>query len=105
MRCGLPLRSADACAHLFGPCDKPLPNSATSQRSTPGESGATTVYSNPETVVVAPPTAASGPAPKLRGVTWLEPTLHVEVTYSELIEGRQRDSVYRGLVRMSGTQR
>src|SRR5262249_14728607 len=32
-----------------------------------------------------------------RGVTWLEPTLHVEVTYSELMEGRLRDPVYRGL--------
>jgi hypothetical protein len=36
-----------------------------SRERTPGESGATTVYSNPETVVVAPPTAASGLAPKL----------------------------------------
>jgi hypothetical protein len=32
-----------------------------------------------------------------RGVTWLEPTLHVEVTYSEVMEGRLRDPVYRGL--------
>jgi bifunctional non-homologous end joining protein LigD len=32
-----------------------------------------------------------------RGVTWLEPTLHVELTYSELMEGRLRDPVYRGL--------
>ena len=31
-----------------------------------------------------------------RGVTWLEPTLTVEVTYSEVIEGRLRDPVYRG---------
>jgi len=31
-----------------------------------------------------------------RGVTWLEPTLHVEVTYSEIMEGRLRDPVYRG---------
>jgi hypothetical protein len=30
-----------------------------------------------------------------RGVIWLEPTLHVELTYSELIEGRLRDPVYR----------
>jgi hypothetical protein len=37
-----------------------------SRERTPGESGATTVYLNPETVVVAPPTAASGRAPKLR---------------------------------------
>ena len=36
-----------------------------SRERTPGESGATTVYSNPETVVVAPPTAASELAPKL----------------------------------------
>ena len=33
-----------------------------------------------------------------RGVTWLEPTLTVELTYSELMEGRLRDPVYRGLV-------
>jgi hypothetical protein len=33
-----------------------------------------------------------------RGVTWLEPTLHVAVTYSEIMEGRLRDPVYRGLV-------
>ena len=32
-----------------------------------------------------------------RGVTWLEPTLHVEVTCSELMEGRLRDPVYRAL--------
>lgn len=32
-----------------------------------------------------------------RGVTWLEPALHVELTYSELMEGRLRDPVYRGL--------
>jgi bifunctional non-homologous end joining protein LigD len=31
-----------------------------------------------------------------RGVVWLEPTLHVDVTYSELMEGRLRDPVYRG---------
>jgi len=30
-------------------------------------------------------------------VTWLEPTLHVEVTYSEPMEGWLRDPVYRGL--------
>jgi ATP dependent DNA ligase C terminal region len=33
-----------------------------------------------------------------RGVTWLEPTLTVELTYSEIMEGRIRDPVYRGLV-------
>jgi len=32
-----------------------------------------------------------------RGVTSLEPTLHVELTYSEVMEGRLRDPVYRGL--------
>ena len=32
-----------------------------------------------------------------RGVTWLEPTLTVEVTYSEVMESRLRDPVYRGL--------
>jgi hypothetical protein len=32
-----------------------------------------------------------------RAVTWLEPTLHVELTHSELMEGRLRDPVYRGL--------
>lgn len=30
-----------------------------------------------------------------RGVTWLEPTLHVELTYCEIMEGRLRDPVYR----------
>jgi len=30
-----------------------------------------------------------------RGVTWLEPTVHVELTYSELMDGRLRDPVYR----------
>jgi hypothetical protein len=33
-----------------------------------------------------------------RGVTWLEPTVTVELTYSELMEGRLRDPGYRGLV-------
>jgi bifunctional non-homologous end joining protein LigD len=32
-----------------------------------------------------------------RGVTWVEPTVVVEVTYSELMEGRLRDPVYRGI--------
>jgi bifunctional non-homologous end joining protein LigD len=32
-----------------------------------------------------------------RGVTWLEPTVEVELTYSELMEARLRDPVYRGL--------
>jgi bifunctional non-homologous end joining protein LigD len=32
-----------------------------------------------------------------RGVTWLEPTLEIELMYSELMEGRLRDPVYRGL--------
>ena len=32
-----------------------------------------------------------------RGVTWLEPTLTVELTYSEVMEGRLRDPVYRRL--------
>jgi hypothetical protein len=32
-----------------------------------------------------------------RGVTWLEPTRTVELTYSEIMEGRLRDPVYRGL--------
>jgi bifunctional non-homologous end joining protein LigD len=32
-----------------------------------------------------------------RGVTWLEPALAVELTYSELMEGRLRDPVYRGV--------
>jgi len=31
-----------------------------------------------------------------RGVTWLEPTLHVDLTYRELMEGRLRDPLYRG---------
>ena len=33
-----------------------------------------------------------------RGVTWLEPTLTVEVTYSEIMEGRLRDPVYRSIL-------
>jgi hypothetical protein len=32
-----------------------------------------------------------------RGVVWLEPTLEVDLTYSEVMEGRLRDPVYRGL--------
>ena len=32
-----------------------------------------------------------------RGVTSLEPTLTVEVTYSEIMKSRLRDPVYRGL--------
>jgi len=32
-----------------------------------------------------------------RGVTWLEPTRTVEVTYSEIMDGQIRDPVYRGL--------
>lgn len=28
---------------------------------------------------------------------WLEPTLHVEVTYSEIMEGRLRGPLCRGL--------
>ena len=35
--------------------------------------------------------------PMSRGVAWLEPTLRVELTYSEVMEGRLRDPVYRGL--------
>jgi len=31
-------------------------------------------------------------------VTWLEPMLHVDLTYSEIMEGHLRDPVYRGLV-------
>jgi bifunctional non-homologous end joining protein LigD len=32
-----------------------------------------------------------------RGVVWLAPTLQVDLTYSEIMEGRLRDPVYRGL--------
>jgi len=32
-----------------------------------------------------------------RGVTWLEPRLRVELTYSEIMEGRLRDPLFRGL--------
>jgi len=32
-----------------------------------------------------------------RGIVWLVPTLHVELTYSEVMDGRLRDPVYRGL--------
>ena len=32
-----------------------------------------------------------------RGVTWLEQTRTVELTYSEVMEGRLRDPVYRGI--------
>ena len=30
-------------------------------------------------------------------MTWLEPTLSVELPYSEIMEGRLRDPVYRGI--------
>jgi len=40
-----------------------------------------------------------------RAVTWLEPTPSVEVTYCELMEGRLRDPVYRGLADASGDHR
>lgn len=33
-----------------------------------------------------------------RDVTWLEPQLIAEVSYSEIVEGRLRAAVYRGLV-------
>jgi hypothetical protein len=32
-----------------------------------------------------------------RGVTWLEPTIPVELTYSEVMNGRLLDPVYRRL--------
>jgi hypothetical protein len=38
-----------------------------------------------------------GPGGSFIGVTWLEPTLTVELTYSEVIEDRLRDPVDRGL--------
>jgi len=34
----------------------------------------------------------------LRGVTWLEPTLTVDLNYSEVMEGRLRDPICRGVV-------
>ena len=33
-----------------------------------------------------------------RGMAWLAPMLHVELTYSEIMDGRLRDAVYRGMV-------
>jgi hypothetical protein len=36
------------------------------------------------------------------GVVWLKPILHVELTYSELMEGRLRDPVPRA--RLNGSQ-
>jgi len=38
-----------------------------------------------------------GPGVSFIGVTSLEPTLTVELTYSEVMEDRLRDPVYRGL--------
>jgi hypothetical protein len=32
-----------------------------------------------------------------RGVVWLDPTLQVELTFSEVMEGRLRDPVYRAM--------
>jgi hypothetical protein len=43
------------------------------------------------------PGIGPGPGGSFIGVTWLEPTLTVELTYSEVMEGRLRDPVYRGL--------
>jgi len=36
----------------------------------------------------------------INAVPALEPTLTIEVTYSEVMEGRLRDPVYRGLVKL-----
>jgi ATP-dependent DNA ligase len=36
--------------------------------------------------------------PKARQVTWLEPRVRIAVTYNELMEGRLRDPVFRGIV-------
>ena len=33
-----------------------------------------------------------------RGVVWLAPTVHVDLTYSEVMEGRLSDPVHRGTV-------
>ena len=33
-----------------------------------------------------------------RDVTWLEPRLRAEVTFAEIVDGRLRAPVYRGLV-------
>ncbi len=35
--------------------------------------------------------------PRVRRVTWLEPKIRIAVTYNELMEGRLRDPVLRGI--------
>jgi hypothetical protein len=35
--------------------------------------------------------------PRARRVMWLEPRVRVAVTYNELMEGRLRDPVFRGM--------
>jgi hypothetical protein len=35
---------------------------------------------------------------RARGVTWLEPELLAAATYSEIMDGRLRDPVFRGLI-------
>jgi hypothetical protein len=34
---------------------------------------------------------------RVRGVVWVEPTASVEVQYNELMQGRLRDAVLRGV--------
>ena len=49
----------------------------------------------------APLTRSASPfvdLPSRRGVTWLAPKLKAEVTFSEIVEGRLRAAVWRGLV-------
>jgi hypothetical protein len=43
------------------------------------------------------PRAGRPSEPLAREVTWLEPSPLVAISYSQLMEGRLRDPVYRGL--------
>jgi hypothetical protein len=43
-------------------------------------------------------TAACADAERTRGVAWLEPRLQAEISYSEMMQGRLRDPVFRALL-------
>jgi hypothetical protein len=42
-------------------------------------------------------TPACSGVDRVRGVVWVEPTITVEVQYNELMQGRLRDAVLRGV--------
>jgi hypothetical protein len=47
------------------------------------------------------PTAPFQDPPKGRRIIWLEPRVRIELTYNELMEGRLRDPVFRGIASSS----